>query len=99
MKPIEGSKIFIVGELTHLTICPLKDCLHNVTAKTLRKCLAAGSVSKPATPNLESTKNKIKDQYSFKLPNKKAKADLRPTTLPPIATADSFSTLSTQKDP
>ncbi|GFR08158.1 hypothetical protein TNCT_340561 [Trichonephila clavata] len=61
MKSIEGSKRYIVGELTRLTHCPVKYCLHNVTVKTLRKRLATSSTSKPAAPNLESTKNKIKD--------------------------------------
>ncbi|GFR00999.1 nucleic-acid-binding protein from transposon X-element [Trichonephila clavata] len=65
-------------------------------AKTLRKRLTAGSDSKPAAHNLESTKCTIQDQYSFKLPNKKVKADLRPTTPPLIATANSA--ISTQKD-
>ncbi|GFR26484.1 hypothetical protein TNCT_470031 [Trichonephila clavata] len=63
-----------------------------------RYIVATGSASKPATPNLESTK-KIKEQYSFKLPNKKARADLRPTTPPPIVTANSLSSLSTHKNP
>ncbi|GFR07492.1 hypothetical protein TNCT_459301 [Trichonephila clavata] len=72
MKSIEDSKRYTVGELTRLTPCPVKDCLHNVTAKTLRKRLATGSASKPTTPNLESIENKIKEQYPLKLPTKKA---------------------------
>ncbi|GFQ81254.1 hypothetical protein TNCT_509251 [Trichonephila clavata] len=57
MKSIEDSRRYIVSELTP---CPVKDCLHNLTAKTLRIRLATGSDSKLAVPNLESIKTQLK---------------------------------------
>ncbi|GFQ75285.1 hypothetical protein TNCT_213451 [Trichonephila clavata] len=65
MKSNEDSRKLIICELTRLISCPVKDCLHNTIVKALCRRLAAGSVSKPATPNLKNTKNKIKDQYSL----------------------------------
>ncbi|GFV21526.1 hypothetical protein TNCV_5121131 [Trichonephila clavipes] len=48
-------------ELTRLIPCPVQDCQHNTTVKTLPKRLAVGSVSKPAVLNLNNEKSEIKD--------------------------------------
>ncbi|GFY41175.1 hypothetical protein TNIN_297321 [Trichonephila inaurata madagascariensis] len=71
MQKFEENRKYLIGELTGLTPCPVQDCLHNTTVKTLRKRLAAGS----------------------------ARGDLGQVTPPPIATANTFSTLAIQKDP
>ncbi|GFY67746.1 hypothetical protein TNIN_68761 [Trichonephila inaurata madagascariensis] len=61
MQKFEENRKYLIGELTGLTPCPVQDCLHNTTVKTLRKRLAAGSVSKTAVLNLNNEKSEIKD--------------------------------------
>ncbi|GFY77851.1 hypothetical protein TNIN_456781 [Trichonephila inaurata madagascariensis] len=97
MKKIEESKKIVLGELTGLTPCPIKDCLHNATVKSLRRKLASGSLLRPATLNLDKNKLKINEENNFKIPSKKAKGNHVPPTPTPVLTANKFGALNTQK--